>query len=383
LGQQFKELSCQLAHAKVFYFVEAYFFHGCQSMQERKRLTLKDLALQLGVHSSTVSRVMNPDTRHLISEDVAQRVLKAAEGHDFQPNRIASSLRTRRSHTIGVVLPDITNPLFPPILLGIEKVLSENGYVALVANAGSDRTHQRFVVDQMLARQIDGLILATVTWRDPLLAHCIEDGIAVVAVNRSEAQGKVPDVICDDLLGMRLTVDHLVGLGHRQIAHIAGPQTLSTGRLRRQGFVAAMKAHGLKACMMQADGYTREGGRIACEAILQEMPNVTAIAAGNDMIALGCYDTLRAAKRRCPEDISLVGYNDMPLADMLAPPLTTIRTPHHEMGAQAAQLLLDHIHGRRNGAIHIVLSPELVVRRSTAPPRKDAGGPFKRINRRS
>lgn len=348
-------------------------------MQQRKRPTLEDLARQLGVHSSTVSRVMNPQTRHLISEEVAQRVLEAAAGLDFQPNRVASSLRTRRSHTIGVVLPDITNPLFPPILLGIEKVLTENGYIALVANAGSDRAHQRFVVDQMLARQVDGLILATVTRNDPVLAHCLKDGVAVVAVNRSEAQGKVPDVVSDDRLGMRLTVDHLVGLGHRHIAHIAGPQVLSTGRMRQQGFVAAMKAHGLEAHMVQTDGYTREGGRVACEAILHQFPAVTAIATGNDLIALGCYDALRAAKLRCPEDISLVGHNDMPMADMLAPPLTTIRIAHHEMGAQAARLLLEHIRGAQSDAAHVVLPPELVVRGSTAAPRIDAEPSLKRV----
>jgi len=341
-------------------------------MSQKKRLTLADLARQLGVHSSTVSRVMNPETRHLISGEVAQRVLEAAAGLDFQPNRIASSLRTRRSHTIGVVLPDITNPLFPPILLGIEKVLSESGYAALVANAGSDRAHQRFVVDQMLAHQVDGLILATVTRHDPVLAHCLQGGIPVVMVNRSEAQGRAPDVVCDDRFGMRLTVNHLAALGHRHIAHITGPQTLSTGLLRKRGFVAAMKAHRLAASMVQASGYSREGGRLACAEILQRFPNVTAIATGNDMIALGCYDALRAALLRCPEDISLVGHNDMPLADMLAPPLTTIRIPHHEMGAQAARLLLDLIRERGNGDIHIVLPPELVVRESTAPPRKAA-----------
>ena len=350
-------------------------------MSQRKRLTLEDLADRLGVHSSTVSRAMNPQTRHLISKEVVQRVLDAAAGLDFQPNRIASSLRTRRSHTIGVVLPDITNPLFPPILMGIENVLSESGYVALFANAGADSAHQRFVVDQMLARQVDGLILATVTRRDPVLAHCLKDGVAVVTVNRSEAQGKVPDVVCDDRIGMRMTVDHLVGLQHRHIVHIAGPQTLSTGRLRKQGFVAAMKIHGLEACMVQAHAFNRESGRAACDEILRQFPEVTAIAAGNDLIALGCYDALRAAKRRCPDDISLVGHNDMPLADMLAPSLTTIRIPHHEMGAQAARLLLDQIRGVHHGAIHIVMRPELVVRESTAAPRKDTERSLKRSRR--
>ena len=339
-------------------------------MPQRKRPTLKDLAQRLGVHSSTVSRVMNPGTRHLISEEVVQRVLREAAEIDFRPNRMASSLRTRRSRAIGVVLPDITNPVFPPILLGIEKVLSDAGYVALFANAGSDRAHQRFVVDQMLAHQVDGLILATVTRRDPILAFCLEDGIAVVTVLRSDEQGKVPGVVCDDRLGMRLTVDHLVSLGHRQIAHIAGPQTISTGRLRRQGFVAAMKSLGLQAFMVQADAHSRESGQTACAAILRQYPLITAIAAGNDLVALGCYDALRAARRRCPEDISVVGHNDIPLTDMLAPPLTTIRIPHHEMGAQTARLLLEYLRGEQNGHICVTLKPELVVRGSTAPPGK-------------
>ena len=216
-------------------------------MPQRKRSTLKDLARRLGVHFSTVSRAINPQTRHMISADVAGRVLEAAAEHGYRPNRMASSLRTRRSHTIGVVLPDICNPVYPPILLGIEKVLLQNGYVALVANAGSDRAQQRFVVDQMLARQVEGLILATVTRRDPVLAHCLEDGIAVITVNRSADKGEVPGVVSDDRLGMRLTVEHLAGLGHRHIAHIAGPQTLSTGHLRKQGFVAARTAELLDA----------------------------------------------------------------------------------------------------------------------------------------
>jgi LacI family transcriptional regulator len=346
---------------------------------QRKRLTLEDLAHRLGVHASTVSRVMNPLTRHLISKEVVQRVLNAAEGLDFRPNRIAASLRTRRSHIIGVVLPDITNPLFPPILMGIDKVLSERGFIALVANAGADRAYQQFVVDQMLAHQVDGLILATVTRKDPILAHCLKDGIAVVTVNRSESKSKVPDVVCDDRVGTRLIVDHLVGLGHRHIAYIAGPQTLSTGLSRKQGFVAAMKKHGLETCIVQAEAFTRDSGRVACELILRQFPATTAIAAGNDMIALGCYDALRAAKRRCPKDISLVGYNDMPMADMLAPPLTTVRIPHHEMGKQAAQLLLDHILGKQNDATHVVMQPEFVVRESTSPPRSESGLPRKRI----
>lgn len=332
--------------------------------------TIKDIANAVGVHSSTVSRVMNPATRHMVGDDVAKRVLRQAAKFRYLPNRMAASLRTNRTHAIGVILPDITNPVFPPILLGIEQALSEKGYVPLVANAGSELSHQQYVVDQMLARRVDGLIFATVTQGDPLLEHCQRNGIPIVTVNRIDVRGMVPGVASDNLLGMELTVAHLFDLGHRQIAHITGPHNVSTGMLRKKGFVKAMRSRHLEPMVIAGKSYTREAGRLACRELLRRFPQVTAIAAGNDLVAIGCYDALAEAGCRCPDYVSVVGHNDMPLADMLAPPLTTVRIAHHEMGAQAAKMLMEYIDGQTVKPVQLMLQPQLVVRQSTAKPRK-------------
>ncbi|WP_454738667.1 LacI family DNA-binding transcriptional regulator [Cupriavidus necator] len=342
------------------------------AMPERKRLTLKDLAAEIDVHYSTVSRVMNPATRHLVAEDVAARILEVAEARGFRPNRIAAGLRTQRSGLVGVVLPDIANPVFPPILAGIESVLAQQGYVPIVVNAGTDKSRQRFVIDQMLGRQVEGLVLATAERDDPILDYCLKQHIPVVTVNRGEGTGRVSCVVSDNLLAMRLTVDHLVELGHRYIGHIAGPASLSTGFLRREGFVQAVKRHRLRRSewqVVEAASYSREAGRLACEQLFAAFPDMTAIAAGNDLVAMGCYDFLRERGLRCPDDVSVVGHNDMPFVDALTPPLTTVRIAVHEMGEEAARLLLRRIDKPGSDAVTVELTPELIVRGSTGAPR--------------
>ncbi|MCY1216936.1 Catabolite control protein A [compost metagenome] len=344
-------------------------------MSERKRLTLKDLAAEIDVHYSTVSRVMNPATRHLVAQDVAARILEVAEARGFRPNRIAAGLRTQRSGLVGVVLPDIANPVFPPILAGIESVLAQQGYVPIVVNAGTDKSRQRFIIDQMIGRQVEGLVLATAEREDAVLDYCIRQHIPVVTVNRGEETGRVSCVVSDNLLAMRLTVDHLAGLGHRHIGHLAGPASLSTGFLRREGFIRAVKRHRLRRDawhVIEAASYSREAGKLACAQLLEAFPAVTAIAAGNDLVAMGCYDLLRERGLDCPADISVVGHNDMPFADALTPPLTTVRIAVHEMGEEAARLLLRQIDKPGSDAVTVQLTPQLIVRGSTAAPRDGA-----------
>ena len=171
---------------------------------------------------------------------MANRVIAVAEQMGYVPNGLATSLRTRRSETVGVVLPDITNPVFPPILEGLEAGLAEHGYIAMVANAGHEPARQRLVVERLLARQVDGLILATVTRHDSIIDLCLKTNVPVVVVNRHELDHRASSVVSDDARGMQLAVDHLVACGHKHIAHIAGPQQLSTGRGRLEGFLAAM-----------------------------------------------------------------------------------------------------------------------------------------------
>ena len=336
-----------------------------------QRVTASDVAKAVGVHVSTVSRAMNPQTRGLVAGEVAERVLAAAASLGYSPNSLAAGLRTRRSFTVGVVLPDITNPVFPPILGGIQDALEVEGYVPIVADAGPEAARRETVVERMIARQVDGLILATSLRRDPVLALCRARGIPLVLVNRSAEESGFPAVVSDDRRGMRLAVDHLASLGHRAIGHVAGPIELSTGYGRLQGFLEAMAAQGVDVpadAIAEARAYGREAGREATVALLARMPGLTAIVAANDLLALGCYDALRAAGLRCPQDLSVVGHNDMPMVDMVDPPLTTVRIRHHEMGAEAARLLLRQIADATQG-FDVVLRPDLVVRASTAAPR--------------
>src|SRR5262245_11757500 len=210
-------------------------------------VTLRDVARRSGVHPATASRALNPATRMLVSEETAGRVLSAAAALGYRPNTVARSLRTRRSHTIGVLIPDLTNPLFPPIVRGLEDRLAADGYVALIGNTDSDDERELMVFELMRARHVDGFVLATATTHNRVLAEAAQAGLVVVLVNRLSEEFSFPSVSVDNERGIRLAVSHLTGLGHRRIAHVAGPQDTSTGRDRLRGFRAALQAAGLAA----------------------------------------------------------------------------------------------------------------------------------------
>jgi LacI family transcriptional regulator len=337
-------------------------------------VTLKDVALRAGVHPATASRALNAETRILVSEETARRVLDAAEELGYSPNPVARSLRTRRSHTIGVLIPDLNNPLFPPIIRGLEDRLAAAGYVALIGNTDSDDQRERIIFDQMRARHVDGLVLATARLHHPLLAEASRAEIPVVLINRLAQDYSFPSVTVDNERGVRMAVSHLAGLGHRRIAHIAGPQEMSTGLSRYRGFVTAMDSSGLPVdadLVVFAKAFSVEEG-VRCTRLLLDQcaakpgqAGCTAIFAGNDMLAVGCYSALDEAGLACPEDMSVVGFNDMPFIDRLRPPLTTIRFPHYQVGTEAAQLLLERIAEHTAPVKILYLAPELIIRGST------------------
>jgi LacI family transcriptional regulator len=337
------------------------------------RPTIKDVAARCGVHPSTVSRALSPAMSHLVAPDVAKRIRAAAAVLGYQPNVTAVGLRTGRSGLIGVLAPDIADPGFPPVLSGITETLGAEGYATIVVDVGTDRSRQQELVDKLIARGVDGLVLATVALNDPVVGHCIAASIPVVLVNRTDAGRQLPAVVTDDEAGMRLAVEHLIGLGHIRIGHIAGPQDVSTGALRRAGFYTAAAHAGLPAqniMIEMARAYTREEGRLAALRLLDRKPAPTAIVAANDLLALGIYDALRERDLHCPSDVSVVGHNDMPYVDMLSPPLTTVRIAQRKMGNQAARLLLDQIADPAARRERVVLEPSLIVRTSTAPPKR-------------
>lgn len=344
-----------------------------RSPSKTRPITIKDVAQFAGVHASTVSRALNPATRSMVAHDLAASILRAAQELGYQPDHLAASLRTGRSLLVGVLLPDIANPVFAPILSGITERLIEDGYSTIVADAGPGAPSATTLLDGLIAHRVDGLVLATATRDDALVGRCLERNVPVVLVNRAEAQARVSAAVSDDMRGMQLAVDHLVGLGHRRIGHIAGPPALSTGLLRLRGFEAAIRDQNtpLESFSQSATAYSREAGAEAAGRLLTAAPQITAIVAANDLLALGAYDALRERGLRCPEDISVVGHNDMPLMDLVAPALTSVRIEHRAMGREAAELLVQRMRRADASTRMVMLTPRLVVRGSTAAPRPE------------
>lgn len=337
---------------------------------------MKQVAELAGVHASTVSRALNPATRSMVVPSQVARVLKAAKKLGYRLDPVAASLRTGRSNLIGVIVPDLATSVFQPILAGATRRLLAAGFSTLVAYVSSDPDEQVDLVAGLIARRIDGLIVATASNDDPLVAFCLSERLPLVLVNRSERTTRVSAVVSDDLLAMQLSVGHLVELGHRKLGHLAGPSQFSTGSLRRKGFSQALVTHHLDpsdAVIETATAYTREQGAAATRRLLTKDPDITGIVAANDLLALGAYDALRDSNLACPRDISIVGHNDMPLVDLVEPGLTTIRIDHEEMGRQAADLLQQALKEEGGAIRNVVLPPSLVVRGSTAAARRRSG----------
>ncbi|MDH3418606.1 MAG: LacI family transcriptional regulator [Gammaproteobacteria bacterium] len=337
----------------------------------KTRSNIKDIARLAGVHPSTVSRVLNPATRSMVSEALAVEVLRIADELGYRRNPLASGLRTRKTFTVGIIIPDLTNPVFPPIVRSAEQTLDGAGYIAILADSGSRERSEREIIENMRARDVDGLILATAMRRDPVVDTCIEQGIPIVLVNRTVSRHHVPAVVNDDELGIELALKHLVELGHEHIAYIGGPQSTSTGYGRYHALLENAEKLGLELdneLLINAPAFSETAGAETLNGLLDSGKAFTAVLTANDLLALGCYDALRARGLSCPEDISITGFNDMPYVDRMDPPLTTLHIPHDALGVKAAQLLLARIENPNAPIEELRLAPELIVRGSTARP---------------
>jgi LacI family transcriptional regulator len=333
--------------------------------------TLKDVAQRAGVHPGTASRALNPETRSRVNAATVRRVESAARTLGYVGNPIARSLRTARTLTVGMLIPDLTNPLFPPIVRGVEDVLAARDYTVLLANTDSSPERESQLYDALRSRRVDGFIFGTALTQHPLTTRAAREGIPVVLVNRLTDDMVAPAVMGDDASGVAQVVHHLADLGHTALAYIAGPQSTSSGVIRLRAFRQTVADRGLVAdpsLVVVTQAWTEDEGADALRALLDRGTRFTAVIAGNDMLALGCYDALRERGIACPKRISVAGFNDMPFLDKLSPPLTSVHVPTYEIGAEAARLLLDQI-AERPGPVRVVTLPtRLVPRGSTAAP---------------
>jgi len=331
------------------------------------KVTLNDVAMLAGVDRSVVSRVINDDPRLSVRPETRQRVLDTIEKLGYRPNAAARSLRTARAYMFGLLIPDFANPVYAEIIKGAERAAGLLGYGLMTASSDGVRLGLNHYLDLLGQGRVDGLLFAGEDSGHEL-AQLRTSQVPWVLVNRTLA-GAQRYVILDDARGSTLAVNHLVELGHRRIAHLAGPEGADTGRRRREGYLTAIRTAGLAVgphSVAHAD-YTPAGGVAALGRLLSAPTPPTAVFVANVASAVGALHAAHAAGLSVPRDLSVVAVHDMPLASHLVPALTTVRMPLEELGRRALELLAKR--GPEETIAEVVAEPvELIVRESTAPP---------------
>ncbi len=332
---------------------------GERSTETTRKVRLRDVAQAAGVDASVVSRVLSGDGRLSIRPETRQRVIEVATRLNYRPNRAARTLKTARTMAIGMVVPDLANPAFALIATGAERRAHAAGYVLVVIRGSvNDRLRD-------LEGRVDGLLVAAAT-SDVLYRHELFGGLPAVLVNRQEP-GEIASVVVDDEAGSALAGAHLISLGHREIGHVAGPQNVDTARRRLAGYRRALVDAGVEPReeWIAEASYDEASADFAATRLLAVEPRPTALFAANIRMAIGTLAAVHRLGLRVPEDVSVIGFEDLPLAAYLSPPLTTIRMPLVELGSHAVDTLLAEIRGGDVRSTQVGIPPELVVRAST------------------
>lgn len=340
------------------------------NMQKRaKRITTHDVAKRAGVSQPTVSLVLSHNTKARVSSETRERVLRAAEELGYQPNVIARALVLQRSYALGIIVPDLRNPFFAEIVSGAERVASEAGYAVFLCEA-RERSRDRHI-SALLERQIDGIMI------DALGAASLTDSLLertnVVLID--EPPGRWPGVASDAFGAGKQAAEHLLALGHEEFAFIGPATDIHAIRMRERGFIQTIAKSGftMSSDRLRRVAGTAAGGQAGMRALLSIEKRPTAVFCSNDMVAIGALKTCSVARVRVPQDISIVGCDDIELASLTHPELTTVAIPARELGARAARLLLQALRseeqkGRVETSVQRTIPSRLVVRGTTAPP---------------
>jgi LacI family transcriptional regulator len=336
----------------------------------RRSVTLREVAAAARVHVATASRALDSQTTHPVSPETRARVKRVAEELGYQHHMMARGLRRGFSSTVGVVVADLGNPYTAPVLRGLQSRLEAAEYMALMTESRDDSQVLARAVGHLLGRQVDGLVVLAVRSGDLDRVVGWASRVPVVLAVRGLPGSGVPAVTHDDLGGARLAAAHLAGLGHRRVVQLPGPPDMQPFKDRDDGFAEAAAELELEAwAVAPASRPVFEEGRRLMSVALRDLDGTTAVFAHNDAMAMGAVRALRDAGRRCPGDVSVIGYNDVPMADCFAPPLTTIRLDGGDIGHRAGEAVLGAIRGLPIPGGGAPAPAELVVRASTAPPR--------------
>ncbi len=343
-----------------------------------RRITMQDVAVQAGVSKSTVSHVLN-DTR-FVAEETRQRVLDAIETLGYRPSQIARGLAARHTNTVGLLISDIGNPFYPPVIKGVEEVALAHDYTVFLSNVSYDIDRIVSAIHTMIDHRIDGAIAMSTRFSSEMAAELLYHQIPTVLLDWDDEamqayRDQVGALAFDFAAGIREAARHLVDLGHRRFAHISGPLDVWTSHRRRDAFVDALSEFGIPADqVMVVEGNLQiEGGRAALRQLAGSGQPPTAVFAANDLTALGVLWEARKIGLRVPEDISLIGLDNISLAEQTTPALTTVALPIYDIGQAAMTMLLEIIRCNEDNQpsdciMNQTIPTRLIVRESTAGP---------------
>lgn len=339
-----------------------------RTSQRRKRVTVEEVARQVGLSAMTVSRVLNNHPN--VSDKTRKRVLETSRRLGYTPNQIAKSLVLRKTHTIGVVVPEITHSFFPEAIRGIEEVTYRLGYHLILTHSAEDAQREEDAIRTLEAKRVDGILIsmAQTVGDFRMYKQLVRQGVQVVFFDRCVPGIGASCVGIDDEESARRITEHLVGHGYRRIAHLSGPTRVSIGAARLRGFRKALRENNvpLHDDLIVESGFHEGGGYEAMRRLL-DLPSdrrPRAVVAINDPAAYGAMKAIWERGLRIPEDIAIVGFSDDIRSELMPTPLTTIRQPAYDVGRRAAQQLFSEIEGTSEPADQITVKAELVIRRS-------------------
>ncbi|MBN2698261.1 MAG: LacI family DNA-binding transcriptional regulator [Bacteroidales bacterium] len=329
--------------------------------------SMNDIARRAGVSIATVSRVLNNSGS--VNEATRARILKAIKDLKYQPSRVAKRLRSKSvsSNLLGVLIPDIQNPFYVDVLRGIEDIAYTNNYAIIMCNYSQDEKKEKLYLEILQSEAIDGLIAAPANEQDVQLKKMVREGLPVVCVDRGLQDEDVDIVVVDNREGAFKAVEHLIKLGRRRIAYISGLQTIPSSRYREKGYLDALSSYQIPVVpeLIKHGDSKYEGGLVLCEELLNLPEPPDAVFTGNNLITLGALESIHKHQLRIPDDIAIVGFDDMIWSSSLNPSLTAVRQPAYDIGQRACELLLQRISEPGRACIKMILKTELIVRRST------------------
>lgn len=330
--------------------------------------TLKEVAKYAKVSITTVSRVMNEADK--VNPETRERVQRVMRELDYQPNRVAQRLRTSKgqSKLLGLIIPDIQNQFYSSIVRGVEDVAYGKDYAVILCNSDENPTKERFYLDVLQSESVDGVILPPIHQYSKVVEGLIESGVPVVCVDRKLVREAVDTVVVNNEKGGYLAVKHILDFGHKRIAILTSSSQFSSFDERLTGYKNALKDHNIALddeLIKEGDPRSTESAYLFTKELLRLSNPPTAIFATNNLMTLGVLEAVHEEQLNVPDDISIVGFDDMPWARAISPPLTVIKQPGYEMGRRATELLFQRFDDPKREPVQIIMEPTLIIRKST------------------